>query len=152
MSSPVQTTLTEVVQKAEMMAQHAIDEDYPDFVYDVRDLVAQSVRLANEFGVPPPLDPQAFMEQLKKRFVLSTREKVAAGIFSAEAIAVAIDPTPLRRGSAAKLGVGLAEQQARKVAIDAPCYDPQLPVMAWSLPTMIRTNGLWCGKRATSAT
>jgi hypothetical protein len=125
--SPVQTTLTEVVQEAEMLARRAIDEDYPDLVYDVRDLVALTVRLADEFGVPHPLDPDAFIGQLKKRFVLSTREKVAAGIFSAEAIAVAIDPTPLRRGSAAKLGVGLADQQERKVAIDAPCYDPQAP-------------------------
>ncbi|MCC7451169.1 MAG: hypothetical protein IT324_27400 [Anaerolineae bacterium] len=127
MSSPVQTTLAEVVQEAEMLARRAIDEDYPDLVYDVRDLVALTVRLADEFGMPPPLDPDAFMGQLKKRFVLSTREPVAAGIFSAEAIAVAIDPTPLRRGSAARLGVGLADQRERKIAIDAPCYDLQAP-------------------------
>ncbi len=134
MSSPIETTLIMLKQEIDVMARRAVSEDRAELIENVRDLLRLSDRLAHAFNQPPLVDSGEFLKNLKKRFLLSTTNKVVGGIFTDEAVSAPIDPASLRRNSRVHLGVGLEEHLPGKVAIDAPCYHPENPYFGLIVP------------------
>lgn len=126
-TSPVETTLSMLLQEARAMGKRVITEDRPDLIPQVAEYVSVAERLAKAFDLDSPVDPVQHVAELKKRFLLSTTLKVVAGIFTDDAVASPLDPTPLRRNTQYRLGVGLADHRQSKVAIDAPHYQPDQP-------------------------
>src|SRR6266487_3007186 len=134
MSSPVETTLVMLKQEVDAMSRRAVSEDRAELIDNVKDLLRLSDRLAHAFNEQPLLDSTEFLRNLKKRFLLSTTNQVAAGVFTDEAVSAPIDPVSLRWNSQVHLGVGLEEHLPRKVAIDAPCYHPDNPYFGLIVP------------------
>ena len=126
-ASPVETTLNMLIQEASGISKRVIQEDRPDLIPDVAEYVSVAHRLAHAFKLNSPADPEHYVSELKKRFLLATTLPVVAGIFGDEAVASPLDPTPLRRNSQYRLGVGLADYRESKVAIDAPVYRQEQP-------------------------
>jgi hypothetical protein len=136
MSGPSQqAAFNTLVQEAHTLAKRAINEDRPELIKPAHELVKLASRIAQALETPLNIDPDAFAVELKKRFLLSTGLRIIGGIFSDEAVASPIDPTPLRRNSTYRLGVGLVDHRREKVAIDAPCYHPDNPCFGFVLPS-----------------
>jgi hypothetical protein len=135
MSSPSQqANFNALVQEAHSLAKRALNEDRPELIKLAHELVTLASRMAQALETPLNLDPDAFAIELKKRFLLSTSLKIVGGIFSDEAVASPIDPTPLRRNSTFRLGVGLIDHRRDKIAIDAPCYQPDNQCFGFVVP------------------
>src|SRR5262245_36476977 len=124
MSTPIEVTLNSLIQEAHSLGKRAIDEDRPELVQAAHDLVRLAHRLAGAFKIDSPVEPQQYVQELKKRFLLSTSIRIVPGIFGDDAVAAPIDPTPIRRNSTARIGVGLSEYRQDKAVIDVPCYRP----------------------------
>jgi hypothetical protein len=134
MSIPIEITLNSLIQEANSLGKRALDEDRPELVVAACDLVRLADRLAGAFKIAAPSSPSEYSAELKKRFLLSTSIKIVAGIFTDQAVAAPIDPTPIKRNSTLRLGVGLAEYRQEKVVIDAPCYHPTWPCFGLVIP------------------
>jgi hypothetical protein len=134
MSTPIEVTLNSLIQEANGLGKRAIAEDRPELVLAAYDLVRLANRVSIAFRVASPVDPQAYITELKKRFLLSTSLKIVPGIFSDASVAAPIDPTPIRHNSTLRLGVGLVEYRQEKVLIDAPCYRPDNPHYGFIVP------------------
>ena len=148
MSDPIDAVLQELMQKTDGAARRAIRDDRPELIEHTYELATLTERLARAFDLPSPLDPDVYIADLKKHFLLATTLTVVPGIFSDDAIATPIDPVPLRQNSRSKLGVGLAEHRLRRVAIDAPCYRPDHRCYGFIVPAepldcwyMVREQG-----------
>ncbi len=134
MSNPVELTLEMLMQEAQATSKRIIGEDRPDLIFHAGELVDVAARLARVTRLPPPADPEAFILELKKRFLFATTLPVVAGIYSDEAVATPIDLTPLRHGGTSWLGVGLAEYRHQHEAIDAPRYFPDQVCYGFVVP------------------
>ena len=134
MSNPVELTLEMLMQEAQATSKRIIGEDRPDLIFHAGELVDVAVRLARVTRLPPPADAEAFILELKKRFLFATTLPVVAGIYSDEAVATPIDLTPLRHGGTSWLGVGLAEYRHQHEAIDAPRYFPDQVCYGFVVP------------------
>jgi hypothetical protein len=133
-SQSQQATFNALVQEAHALAKRALSEDRPELIKHAHELVTLASRMAQALETPLNIDPDAFAVELKKRFLLSTSLKIVGGIFPDEAVASPIDPTPLRRNSTYRLGVGLIDHRREKVAIDAPCYQPDNQCFGFVVP------------------
>src|SRR5713226_9791291 len=100
MSNPVEMTLDLLMQEAQATSKRIIGEDRPDLIFHVGELVEVAVRLARVTKLQPPTDSDAFLVDLKKRFLLATTLPVVAGIYSDDAIAEPVDLTSLKIGRA----------------------------------------------------
>jgi len=134
MSTPIEVTLNSLIQEANGLGKRAITEDRPELVLAAYDLVRLADRVGGAFKVASPVNPQEYIAALKKRFLLSTSLKIVPGIFSDESVSAPIDPTPIRRNSTLRLGVGLVEYRQEKVLFDAPCYHPDRPHYGLIIP------------------
>ena len=134
MSNPVELTLDLLMKEAQATSKRIIGEDRPDLIFHVGELVDVAVRLARVTKLQPPTDSEAFLVDLKKRFLLATTLPVVAGIYSDDGIAAPVDVTPLRRGGTSWLGVGLAEYRQQREAIDAPRYFPDQVYYGFVIP------------------
>jgi hypothetical protein len=134
MATPIEITLNSLIQEASGLGKRAIAEDRPELVLAAYDLVRLADRLAGAFKAASPVNPHEYISELKKRFLLSTTLKIVPGIFSDESVSAPIDPTPLRRNSTLRLGVGLVEYRQDKVLIKAPCYHPDHPHYGLIIP------------------
>src|SRR5204863_7354976 len=127
MSTPIEITLNSLIQEANSLGKRAVEEDRPELVSTAYDLVRLANRLAGAFKVNSPVNPELYVEELKKRFLLSTGIKIVPGIFADDAVAAPIDPAPIRHNRTWRIGVGLVEYRQDKVLIDVPCYRPDCP-------------------------
>lgn len=124
MSTPVELTLDFLMHEAQATSKRVIGEDRPDLIFHAAELVDVASRLAGVTKLESPVNAEAFVADLKKRFLLATTLPVVPGIYSNDGIASPVDVTPLRRGGSSWLGVGLAEYRHKREAIDAPRYFP----------------------------
>lgn len=134
MISHVEATLAMLKVEADALSRRAIHEDRAELIADVQELVLLTERLSKTFSMPSPIDSTSYVRDLKKRFLLATTNHLVAGIFAEDAVASPIDPTPIRRHSHWRLGIGLAEHREQKVAIDAPCYHADRPCFGFIVP------------------
>ena len=135
MTNPVEATLSTLKLEADALSRRAIHEDRAELISDVHELALLAERLCPDIcNTPPPIDPETYISDLKKRFLLSTTNHLAAGIFSDDAVASPIDPTPIRRHSRWRLGIDWLEHRERRVAIDAPYYHAARPCYAFHHP------------------
>jgi hypothetical protein len=145
MTSPVEKTVQIMIAEANKLGKRAIGEDRPDLIDQAEELITLAYRVAKVFKISLSTDMDTYISDLKKRFLLSTTLPVVAGIYSEDAIAAPVDMEPLRKGSRARLGVGLAEHGQVKEAIDAPVYHPDAPCYGIVVPAYMASleRDLW---------
>ncbi len=134
MPTPIQVTLNSLIQEANSLSQRALAEDRPELIGTAYDLVRLVNRLAVAFKIDSPVNPQQYVGELKKRFLLSTSLKIVPGIFADDAVAAPIDPAPIRPNSTARIGVGLVEYRQERAMIDTPCYRPDWACYGFVIP------------------